>query len=160
VSEAQDYPLGYSAQEAQRLADQGAQLEELTEDVLRRAGLRRGMQVLDIGCGVGDVSLLAARMVGSDGAVLGVDKASSSVEIARRRVAALDVKNVQFEESDLAAFATDKKFDAIVGRFVLLYVPDRAMVLRNLTRHLRSGGIVALQELDISRVKMRSRMTA
>jgi cyclopropane fatty-acyl-phospholipid synthase-like methyltransferase len=91
VSEAQDYPLGYSAQEAQRLADQGAQLEELTEDVLRRAGLRRGMQVLDIGSGAGDVSLFAARMVGSDGAVLGVDKASSSVEIARRRVAALSV---------------------------------------------------------------------
>jgi cyclopropane fatty-acyl-phospholipid synthase-like methyltransferase len=72
VSEAQDYPLGYSAQEAQRLADQGAQLEELTEDVLRRAGLRRGMQVLDIGSGAGDVSLLAAKMIGSDGAVLGI----------------------------------------------------------------------------------------
>ena len=74
MSEGQDYPLGYSAQEAQRLADQGAQLEELTEDVLRRAGLRRGMQVLDIGSGAGDVSLLAARMVGSDGAVLGIDE--------------------------------------------------------------------------------------
>ena len=149
MSEGQDYPLGYSAQEAQRLADQGAQLEELTEDVLRRAGLRRGMQVLDIGSGAGDVSLLAARMVGSDGAVLGIDKASSSVEIARRRVAALGVKNVHFEESDLAVFATNKKFDAIVGRFVLLYVPDRAMVLRSLTRHLRPGAIVAFQELDM-----------
>jgi ubiquinone/menaquinone biosynthesis C-methylase UbiE len=92
VSKAKDYPLGYSAQEAQRLADQGAQLDELTEDVLRRAGLRRGMQVLDIGSGAGDVSLLAARMVGSDGAVLGIDKALSSVEIARRRVAALGVE--------------------------------------------------------------------
>jgi 2-polyprenyl-3-methyl-5-hydroxy-6-metoxy-1,4-benzoquinol methylase len=152
VSKAQDYPLGYSAQEAQRLADQGAQLEELTEDVLRRAGLRRGMQVLDIGSGLGDVSLLAARMVGSDGAVLGIDKASSSVEIARRRVAAQGVQNVYFEESDLAVFATDKQFDAIVGRFVLLYVPDRAMVLRSLTRHLRPGAIVALQELDMSQI--------
>jgi len=112
VSDAQDHPLGYSPQEAQRLADQGAQLEEPTGDVLTRAGLRRGMQVLDIGSGVGDVSLLAVRMVGSDGAVLGVDKASSSVEIARRRVAALGVQNVNLEESELAVFATDKKFDA------------------------------------------------
>jgi 2-polyprenyl-3-methyl-5-hydroxy-6-metoxy-1,4-benzoquinol methylase len=152
VSKAQDYPLGYSAEEAQRLADQGVQVEELTEDVFRRAGLRRGMQVLDIGSGVGDVSLLAARMVGSDGAVLGIDKASSSVEIARRRVAALGVQNVHFEESDLAAFASNKKFDAIVGRFVLLYVPDQATTLRSLTRHLRPGGIVALQELDISQI--------
>ena len=152
MSEAPDYPLGYSAQEAQRLADQAAQIEESTEDVLRRAGLRRGMQVLDIGSGAGDVSLLAARMVGSDGAVLGVEKAASSVEIARRRVATLGVKNVHFEESDLAVFATDKQFDAIVGRFVLSYVPDRAMVLRNLTRYLRPGAIIALQEIDMSQI--------
>jgi 2-polyprenyl-3-methyl-5-hydroxy-6-metoxy-1,4-benzoquinol methylase len=152
MSESQDYPLGYSAQEARRLADQGALVEELTEDVFRRAGLRPGMQVLDIGSGVGDVSLLAARMVGSDGGVLGIDKALSSVEVARRRVAALGVRNVHFEESDLALFATDQKFDAIVGRFVLLYVPDRAMVLRSLSRHLRPGGIVALQELDMSQI--------
>jgi len=88
--------------------------------------------VLDIGCGVGDGSLLVARMVGSDGAVLGIDKGASSVETARSRVAALGVKNVSFEESDVAVFATDRKFDAIVGRFVLLFVPDRAKALRNL----------------------------
>lgn len=63
MSDAQDYPLGYSTQEAQRLADQAARLDDFTENVLQRAGLRRGMQVLDIGSGVGDVSLLAARMV-------------------------------------------------------------------------------------------------
>ena len=152
MSEAKDYPLGYSAQEAQRLADQAAQIEELTEDVLRRAGLRRGMQVLDIGSGVGDVSLLAARMVGSDGAVLGIDKAPSSVETARRRVAALGVHNVSFEQSDIAEFATDKKFDALVGRFVLSYVPDRAVALRRLTQHLNPGAIVAFQELDMSQI--------
>ena len=72
--------------------------------------------------------------------------------LARRRVAALGVKNIQFEESDLAVFTTDKKFDAIVGRFVLLYVPDRTMVLRRLSRHLRPGAIVALQELDMSQI--------
>ena len=48
MSESQDYPLGYSEQEARRLADQGALLEDLTVDVLRRAGLRHGMQALDI----------------------------------------------------------------------------------------------------------------
>ena len=152
MSESQDYPLGYSEQEARRLADQGALLEDLTEDVFRRAALRPGMQVLDIGCGVGDVSLLAARMVGSDGAVLGIDRASSSVETARRRVASLGVKNARFEQADLAIFETDQKFDAIVGRLVLLYLSDPARVLRRLSRHLRPGGIVAFQEFDMSQV--------
>jgi 2-polyprenyl-3-methyl-5-hydroxy-6-metoxy-1,4-benzoquinol methylase len=150
MSEAQQYPLGYSEEEARRLADQGALLEDLTQDVMRRAGLRHAMQVLDIGCGVGDVSLLAARMVGSDGSVLGVDKALSSVEAARRRVASLGVKNARFEEGDLAKFETDQKFDAIVGRLVLLYLPEPARVLRSLLRHLRPDAIVALQEFDMS----------
>ena len=150
--DSKDYPLGYSSQEAQRLKDQGALIEEFTEDVLRRAGLQRGMRVLDIGSGVGDVSLLVARMVGDDGAVLGIDKASSSVETARQRVAALGVKNVCFENSDLAEFAADKKFDAIVGRFVLTYVPNPARVLRSLTQHLKPGAIVAFQELDMSQI--------
>ena len=132
-------PLGYSPKEAQRLADQGAQLEGLTGDVLRRPGLRRGMQVLDIGSGVGDVSLLAARMVGSDGAVLGVGKASSSVEIARRRVAALGVQNVNLEESELAVFETDKKFDAEMLRTAYSPYP----IQRRRRRKPRESGALA-----------------
>jgi SAM-dependent methyltransferase len=83
MSTVQDYPLGYSELEARRLAEQGALLEDLTVDVFRRAGLREGMTVLDIGCGVGDVTLLAARLVGPKGAVLGIDRAASSVQAAR-----------------------------------------------------------------------------
>jgi ubiquinone/menaquinone biosynthesis C-methylase UbiE len=110
------------------------------------------MKVLDIGSGVGDVSLLAARMVGSDGSVLGVDRTSSSVQTARRRVATQGVRNARFEEADIATFETNRKFDVIVGRLILLYLPDPSMVLRRLLRHLRPGGIVAFQEYDMSQV--------
>ena len=148
----QDYPLGYSDREARRLADQASYVGRLTEDLLRRAGLRPGMHVLDLGSGVGDVALLAAKMVGSEGAVLGVEKAPSSVETARRRATELSFHNVAFEEADLADFTTDRKFDAIVGRFVLLYVPDSASLLRRLAAYLRPGAIVAFQELDIGQI--------
>jgi 2-polyprenyl-3-methyl-5-hydroxy-6-metoxy-1,4-benzoquinol methylase len=146
------YPLGYSEQEAQRLADQAAYLEGITEDLLRQAGLTSGMRVLDIGCGAGDVSLLAARIVGEEGSVLGVDRASSTLEMARRRITSTGIANVRFAEADLASFETDQEFDAIVGRLVLLYLPDPAMVLRRLLRHLRPGGIVAFHEFDMSEV--------
>ena len=82
MSKTPDYPLGYTEHEARRLAEQGALLEELTAEVFRRAGVRAGMTVLDIGCGVGDVSLLVARLVGPKGAVLGIDRAASSVHSA------------------------------------------------------------------------------
>jgi SAM-dependent methyltransferase len=108
------------------------------------------MRVLDIGCGVGDVSLLAARIVGKAGSVLGVDRASSSVETARRRAASLGVTNLHFAKADAATLETDQRFDAIVGRLILLYLPHPATVLRDLLRYLRPGGIVAFQEYDMS----------
>jgi 2-polyprenyl-3-methyl-5-hydroxy-6-metoxy-1,4-benzoquinol methylase len=152
MTKSQEYPLGYSEDEARRLAEQAALLEELTADVFRRAGLERGMQVLDIGSGVGDVSFLAASMVGTEGIVVGVDRSAPSVETARLRASSRGVQNVVFERSELAEFETDRVFDAIVGRLVLLYVPERSSALRRLSRYLKPGGIVALQEFDISQV--------
>ena len=80
-----DYPLGYSPEESQRLAEQAALVSKFTSDTLQRAGLAPGMDVLDIGCGVGDVAMLAAEIVGEAGSVLGIDRAASSVETARQR---------------------------------------------------------------------------
>lgn len=152
MSDSQDYPLGYSDEEARRLAAQAALLKDITADLFRRAGLRPGMQVLDVGSGVGDVAFLAASMVGPDGTVLGIDRAASSVETARRRAAELAVRRVRFEQADVATFETAETFDAIVGRLVLLYLPDPVGVVRQLSRHLRPGGVVAFQEYDISQV--------
>jgi 2-polyprenyl-3-methyl-5-hydroxy-6-metoxy-1,4-benzoquinol methylase len=150
MSTVQDYPLGYSELEARRLAEQGALLEDLTVDVFRRAGLRAGMTVLDIGCGVGDVTLLAARLVGPKGAVLGIDRAASSVQAARARATALGVAHARFEQADLASFESDQTFDALVGRLVLLYLPDPGGTLKRLSQYLRPGGIVAFQEFDMT----------
>lgn len=147
-----DYPLGHSADEETRLADQAALVEAQTEDLFRRAGIAPGMRVLDVGSGVGDVSLLLARMVGSGGSVLGIEKASSSVDTARRRIADLGLANVLFEEADLAKFTTGETFDAVVGRFVLAYVPDRAAALARLTGRVKRSGIVAFQEIDMSQI--------
>jgi ubiquinone/menaquinone biosynthesis C-methylase UbiE len=124
------YPLGYDEGEAQRLTKQAALFEDLTEDVLRRAGVGAGMHVLDLGCGVGDVSFLAARLVGAHGTVLGIDRSASSVKFARQRAAALGVQNILFEAAELDAYDTAKSFDAVIGRLVLLYLPDPAATLR------------------------------
>lgn len=150
MSRVEDYPLGYSELEARRLAEQGALLEDLTADVFHRAGLRQGMTVLDIGCGVGDVTLLTARLVGTKGAVLGIDRAASSVQTARGRATALGVAHAHFEQADLASFETDQTFDALVGRLVLLYLPDPGGTLKRLSQYLRPGGIVAFQEFDMT----------
>ena len=61
------YALGYSDDEFRRLERQGDYYRDLTKDVLVRAGMGPGMRVLDVGCGVGDVALIAAGLVGQGG---------------------------------------------------------------------------------------------
>ena len=146
----ENYPLGYSEAEAKRLMEQGAMLEDLTADLLIRAGLAPGMRVLDLGCGVGDVSLLAARIVREKGSVLGVDRSAPSLEIARGRSKRRETANISFVKADLNTFEPDGNFDAIIGRFVLTYAPERASMLRRLSQSLRSGGVMAMQEYDLS----------
>jgi ubiquinone/menaquinone biosynthesis C-methylase UbiE len=152
MSNSSSYPLGYTEDEAQRLADQAAFFEDLTADVLRRAGVEPSMRVLDLGCGVGDVSLLAARMVGTAGAILGIDRSAASVETARRRAAAAGVRNVRFETVELDTFDTEQTFDAVIGRLVLLYQPDPSATLRRFRNFLKPHGIVAFQEMDMEHV--------
>jgi ubiquinone/menaquinone biosynthesis C-methylase UbiE len=146
------YRLGYTEDEARRLEEQAALFEDLTEDVLRRAGIGARMQVLDVGCGVGDVSFLAARLVGPHGTVLGIDRNASSVELARQRCALLGIQNVQFETAEIDAFDTAKSFDAVVGRLVLIFLPDPAATLQRFRNFLRPNGIIAFQETDIEQV--------
>lgn len=149
MSEETSYPLGYSDEEARRLRWQASLLEEPTDEVLRRAGLQSGMRVLDLGSGLGDVSILAAKTVGTHGAVLGIDRAQSSVDAARERASAAGLSNVRFEVGPLETFTPTQTFDAIIGRLVLLYLRDSSAVLQRLSQYLRPGGIVAFVEYDI-----------
>lgn len=147
MNSADSYALGYSEAEFRRLKFQGEYLRDFTADVLRRAGITPGMRVLDIGCGVGDVSLLAAEMVTSSGTVIGVDRSAQAVAVARQRAAAVGMDHVRFEASELEAFAPDAQFDALIGRLVLAYLPDPAATLRRLSDFLRPGGTIAFQEM-------------
>jgi ubiquinone/menaquinone biosynthesis C-methylase UbiE len=143
------YFLGHSAAEVERLAFQNAFYRDTTEAALRRAGLASGMRVLDVGCGGGDVSLIAAQLVGPSGFVLGIDRSAEAVTAARRRVEAEKIPQVHFAASELDEYSTDDPFDALIGRFVLMYLSDPAATLRMLVRHLQPDGIVAFQEMEM-----------
>jgi SAM-dependent methyltransferase len=145
-----DYALGHNHEELQRLIGQSRFLGELTEEVLRAAGLRPGMRVLDVGCGAGDVSFLAATLVGREGSVVGVDRSAEATALAKRRAMDVGLANVSFVTQDLLELATEARFDAIVGRLVLMYFPEPEVLLRRLIQLLVPGGIVAFHEFDVT----------
>jgi len=144
------YPL--TTQLAFRWLDRQAQLyKNFTRQALQEAGLRPGMRVLDVGTGTGAVAFLAAEIVGPQGRVIGVDRLPEVLEIAKERAA--EAPNVSFVEGDPAEMDFTESFDAVVGRFILIYYPHPVATLQKLTRKLRPGGLLMFQEPDCTGVR-------
>lgn len=150
IQQAQPYLMGQSEHERQRLQWQGGVLGPLTERFLRGAGIAPGMHVLDVGCGVGDVSLLCAELIGPTGRVVGLDRDPAALDVARERARTAGMDHVTFVAGDAQAPPVDGPFDAVVGRLILMYLPDPDAALRILSSRLRPAGIVAFHEADFT----------
>jgi len=142
------YALGSTDAEHERLIRQAALLAPLTERLFREAGIGAGQRVLDIGSGVGDVAMLVANLVGPSGEVVSIEHDPRSIARARSRVAEAGLHHVSFTQSDVSQVASDKPFDAAVGRFILQFLPDPVAVLRSLSHLVRPGGVLAFQEVS------------
>ncbi len=144
------YLLGDSPDALHRLLIQGQMLDPFTRWVFQEAGMSAGMKVLDVGCGPGDVSLIAADLVGKTGSVLGVDSSTEALRLACSRVQETGLNQVAFQEGDILRLSLDDEYDAIVGRLILMHLPDPAAVVHHLTQYLRPGGLIVFQEYDLS----------
>ena len=151
--QAAGYLMGESTREQRRLAHGSEILAPATEQWLRGAGLAPGLRVLDVGCGVGDVSLLAAALVGGEGQVLGVDRSAGFIATARQRAAEFGLPQVEFLERDLMTLSFEEPFDAVIGRRILMHLADPVAAVQSLAGLVRPGGIVAFSELVIPAVR-------
>jgi len=89
-----DYVFGHSQREIHRLVRQAAIVRPITERLFRDVGIGPGMRVLDLGCGAGNVSMLAAEFVGPTGLVIGIDPSEEVLTIASERAGARRWKEV------------------------------------------------------------------
>jgi ubiquinone/menaquinone biosynthesis C-methylase UbiE len=145
------YSLGTDNPEINRLEMQATWLEGTTRMFLRAAGIAPGMRVLDLGCGLGHVSLLAAELVGREGRVVGLDNSARLLEIAASRASSFP--QVQFVEGDVRTWRGEETFDAIVGRLILFHLPDVQAVLKHQLAGLRRGGLVVGLDFDVGAVR-------
>jgi len=147
------YAMGRSANETRRLMLQSELYAEHTDHLLVRAGLAPGMRVLEVGCGAGDVSMQAARLVGPTGSVIGIDTDAEVLAVARRRTAEAGITTVTYQQSNIADVRLDEPVDALIGRLILIHLPDPVSAVRELSRFVRPGGMVSFQDFNISRFR-------
>jgi SAM-dependent methyltransferase len=147
-AEASSYVLGHSDSELTRLRRQAQLVNPITRCFLVEAGIGPGMSVLDVGCGAGDVTLLASDLVGPSGSVTGVDRSAVAISRARERTGQRSLANVAFHQSELSAMPFYQTFDAVIGRYVLCFQPDPASLVRSFTMLLKPGGVLLFHEPD------------
>jgi ubiquinone/menaquinone biosynthesis C-methylase UbiE len=122
-----------------------AQLAEAQYALLTLASPTVGERVLDIACGTGLVSFEAARGVGSNGQVLGIDLSARMVDAAERRAKEQRLSNCRFSRMDAESLALpDSSFDVVLCALGLMYLPEPQRALCEMRRVLRAGGRVSL----------------
>jgi SAM-dependent methyltransferase len=141
-----NYPLGHTDAEHERLIRQAACVAPITERFFREAGIGPGQRVLELGSGVGDVAMLVARLVGPSGEVVAIERDPNSIAKASARVSEAGFHNISFNESNVNEILDQKPFDAAVGRFILMYLPEPVATLRSISQVVRPGGVFVFQE--------------
>ena len=146
------YVMGHDDRERRRLALQASILNPLTEQLLRRAGISTGMHVLDLGCGIGEVSLMAARLVGRRGAVTGIDIDQAALATAADRAREQALGNLKFVQGSIDQYEPGRAFDAVIGRHILIHLRNPLAILRKPYECLSPAGVAVFQEYDFSTV--------
>jgi ubiquinone/menaquinone biosynthesis C-methylase UbiE len=122
-----------------------AQLAEVQTVMLAHASVSLGDDVLDLACGTGLVTMRAARAVGPEGSVTGVDLSEKMIGAATQRAEELRLDNVRFVRMDGESLALpDASYDVVLCALGLMYMPEPELALRELTRVLRPGGRLAV----------------
>lgn len=146
----QSYVLGHSPREQDRLLLQAGILRGWTERFFGCAGLAPGMHVLDVGCGMGDASLLAYELVGPRGSVLGIDRDSVMIERAYQRAREQGWSTqIRFQQCEIKQFQSAELFDAVVGRYILHHLPDPSSILRHIATQVKPGGLLVFHDFDV-----------
>jgi SAM-dependent methyltransferase len=120
-------------------ADLDALMAPVLARVLDRAGIESGRQVLDIGCGTGTSTLLAAEAAGAEGHVLGVDISAPMID--RARALAATRTNISFALTDAAEHQFEPgRFDQVISRFGVMFFNDPVAAFTNIRKGVRPGG--------------------
>jgi ubiquinone/menaquinone biosynthesis C-methylase UbiE len=144
-----DYVLRGGDQGAVRLRLLAAVKWPTTMSLLHRIGLRQGMQCLDVGCGIGAVTLRMAEIVGPTGRAVGLDMDERCLELARLEAHQLG-SNAEFRCARASDPRENSAYDLVFGRFVLTHLPEPEKALERMVQAARPHGVVLVEDIQFS----------
>ena len=146
------HDLGYPADLLARVPETSCESFAGVANPFSLGALRPDDDVLDIGCGAGMDTLVAAQMVGAGGTVTGIDMTPAMVAKARRSVAETGLANVTIVEGSAEELPFESaSFDVVISNGVIDLIPDKDAVFSEIARVLRPGGRIQLADVTIQR---------
>jgi ubiquinone/menaquinone biosynthesis C-methylase UbiE len=103
-----------------------------------------------VGCGGGDVSIELSRLVGEKGSVLGLDADAKKLMVAKIEAGEMGLANIDYIQTDITEWSSERKFDVVYSRFLFSHLSDSERVLESLVQVCNPGGVVALEDIDLS----------
>ncbi len=149
LAERDQYFLGHSSAEQQRLQQQALELAGESAWLFDQIGLSPGSRAVEIGCGPQGCLEILSALVGPDGSVVGVEANEHAVDLARRFVTEHRLGNVEVRHGDAKVTGLPRQsFDLATARLVLVNVPEPEKIVAEMVALVRPGGVVALHEAD------------
>jgi 2-polyprenyl-3-methyl-5-hydroxy-6-metoxy-1,4-benzoquinol methylase len=124
-----------------------------TESLLIEIGLKPGMSVADIGCGLGIVTSFMAQKIGPTGKALGVDNSAEQLNIARMEADNQGIDNVRFLEANVYSLGLEREsFDIVFARSLLSHLQHPLKALNEMSTLVRPGGVLICEDVDMATI--------
>jgi ubiquinone/menaquinone biosynthesis C-methylase UbiE len=120
-----------------------------TNILLRRIGLRSGMRCLDVGCGIGAITLKLARWVGPTGQAVGIDRDERCLELARQAAIRHGFSPI-FRAEGVNDLREEAVYDLVYSRFLLTHLLEPGRAVERLVRAARPGGLVVVEDIEFA----------